>query len=221
MLCAEHSSPRATFYPVRYPLYWPRHGMPHGYLCAHPVHVIYRLYACLPVGPLRELTAELTEALADLRKLGVAPTDPRYLELLAEQQLRYDDLLDAQDQSKYLLADPRATRIVLDSWAYLEQQRLCRRIAITVMGNHVHAVLEGWPGAERIRIGDVLKRHKTFTDHEIKAALGHEAFVWAWGFFDRYVRPGRLGEVVEYVVDNPSKAGLIRRGEAWAGTYVA
>lgn len=54
-------------------LSWNNTGMPHGYVCAAPVHVVYRLAGCLSVGVLRKLTEELVEQLAALQKLYPLP----------------------------------------------------------------------------------------------------------------------------------------------------
>ena len=223
---AAREPPPTTRKPARCPtflhmlLYWPRSGMPHGYVCETPVHLVYRLKGCLPVGPLRLLNEELREQLATIKKQDATSSD-HFHRVLEEYQRRYDDLLDAQDQTKYLLHDPRAARAVLDSWAWLEERRRCRRLAICVMGNHVHALIAGLEGVTSYQLGDLLGQHKRFTDDAIKKALGIDEKVWELGFFDRYVRPGQLERVLAYVLNNPVKAGLVRDWQDWGSTYVA
>ncbi len=201
-------------------LYWPEHGMPHGYVCDTPVHIIYRLRGCLPVGPLRALADELRFQLADARKsgLGNAAVCDRILE---EYQHQYDALLDAQDQSKYILSVPEVARIVMDSWLYLEEHARCKRLAICVMGNHVHALITGLAGVPDYQLGDLLGQHKRFTDDAIRKALGHGEKVWELGFFDRYVRPGTLETVIAYILNNPVKAGLVKEWQQWSHTFIA
>lgn len=138
--------------------------------------------------------------------------------------LTYDDLLDAQDQSKYLLSDARAAGVVLESWRYMHEARWCRVIVVCVMGNHVHVVLEGWAGEEEVPLREVIGKHKTHCSMTLrrlgfKSVDGYDSF-WASSFFDRYVRAGFIETVVEYVIDNPKKAGLVRDGRSWPFTWV-
>ena len=89
------------------------------------------------------------------------------------------------------------------------------------MGNHVHVLLEAAAGRADEPVGNVVARHKRFTDRRIKQLrpdLSDE--VWEVGYFDRYVRPGKLPVVFDYVVDNPRKAGLISDGRDWPFLWV-
>ena len=200
-------------------LSWSRHGLPHGFLYAKPVHVVYRLEGCLPVGPLRRLWKALGEELTRHSVRGTRSTAA--LERLREQYLlHYDQLLDAQDQTRYLLADARLATIVLDSWRALEELRACIVLACCVMGNHVHVLLQGVEDADPVPIGGVLRRHKKFTTNAIGDLRGARTKIWADGYFDRYVRPGQFERVLQYLLDNPVKAGLVPDWRSWAATYV-
>ena len=197
--------------------------MPHGYACETPVHVVYRLAGCLPVGVLKELTRELVEQLVAL-ELSY-PGDTARIDAVKEEfLLRYDELLDAQDQSKYILHQPEVARIVLDSWRTLHERRVVRLYAACVMGNHVHALLQGWEGMPDAQLGKIIGEHKSYTAHLILKADLHadksSRIIWTPGFFDRYVRPGRWEEVMAYVLDNPVKAGLVKLAMNWPHTLL-
>ncbi len=203
---------------LRLKLTWNNAGMPHGFVCETPVHIVYRLAGCLPVKVIKALTDELIEQLVVLRKMS--PVPEAQIEAVQEKfLLAYDDLLDAQDQSRYILHDAVAAEAVLESWRFLHAQRRCRVHVVLIMGNHVHVILSGWPGVPDLPLGELMKRHKTFTNATLKR-LGfappaeHES-VWARGFFDRYVRPGTYEIVWAYVLDNPTKARLVRTRGEW------
>ncbi len=206
-------------------LYWPASGMPHGYACETPVHVVYRLADCLPVGVLKELTRELVDQLTALELQH--PGDTARIDAVKEEfLLRYDELLDAQDQSKYILHKPEVARIVLDSWRTLHERRVVRLHAACIMGNHAHAVLQGWPGMPDAQLGKIIGEHKSFTTKLILEADLHadkasrKRKIWAPGFFDRYVRPGSWESVMAYVLNNPVKAGLVKEAMDWPHTLV-
>ncbi len=197
--------------------------MPHGYACETPVHVVYRLAGCLPVSVLQELTRELVDQLTTLQLNH--PGDTARIDAVKEEfLLRYDELLDAQDQSKYILHRPEVAHIVLDSWQTLHERRVIRLHTACIMGNHVHALLQGWAGAPDAQLGKIIGEHKSFTTRLILKADLHadktSGIIWAPGFFDRYVRPGRWEEVMAYVLNNPVKAGLVKQAMDWPHTLV-
>ena len=199
-------------------LYWTKNGIPHGYLCDRPIHLVYRVEGCAPVGELRRLHDELTEQLKFLRKQNV--DEATIQRLLDEHFTVYDQLLDAQDQSKYILADERAARIVIQSWLDLMERGEIVVYAICIMGNHVHVILRGADGVPEREIGQLVNRHKRFTARRIQEACGWEPRVWDDGFYDRYVRYGTFEEVLWYVLRNAVKAGLVGDWKDWAHTWV-
>ncbi len=198
---------------------WSKYGIPHGYVCSTPVHLIYRLKGCLPVGPLKELHTELKEQLMTLTELGDHGSEHR-ANVLEEFQIRYDELLDACDQRNYILSNTEEARIVLDSWRWLEEQKICQRLAICIMGNHVHALIVGFEGNDEIPLGDLMRQHKTFTSQAIQKKTGRKKVVWERGYFDRYVREGSLEEVILYILNNPVKAKLVPNWVHWRNTYI-
>ena len=140
--------------------------------------------------------------------------------VLEEHLLVYDQLLDAQDQSKYVLNRPAAAKEVIKSWLTMQEMGLLLVYAICVMGNHVHVLLKGPDGKPDKQIGRVVHQHKTFSTREIKRVCSITDRVWDDGFYDRYVRPGTFWTVLRYVLNNPVAAGLVGRWEDWAHTYV-
>ncbi|MFK8056018.1 MAG: transposase [Saprospiraceae bacterium] len=204
-------------------LYWPSSEMPHGYLCDTPIHLVYRLKGCLPVAVLKELTAELVDQLVVLRKQQPLPVD-QIEAVKAEYFMKYDELLDAQDQALYILANITAIKIVLDSWKTLHTSGDCKIHAVCVMGNHVHVILCAWPDQAHNQLGPLLARHKRFTNRTLQRAgfspPNAEPSFWAEGFFDRYVRPGTYEVVFDYLLNNPVKAGLNADRRKWKGLWI-
>ena len=200
-------------------LSWSKFEIPHGFLCEIPIHLIYRVKGCAPVGELKKITDELKDQLAILRTLKEDKRE-RYQHFMKEHFKVYDALLDAQDQRKYVLANDVAAKIVIDSWLHLQEKGEIVLYAVCVMGNHVHVMLRGPDGVEDKSIGLLLRRHKTFTNTAIKEALNLSDNVWDTGFYDRYVRPGSFYAVLEYLLDNPKSAGLVQDWKAWPNTYV-
>jgi menaquinone-specific isochorismate synthase len=77
----------------------------------------------------------------------------------------------------------------------------------SVMPNHVHVILR--TGADH-RIDQILHSWKSFTSKEANKILGRTGSLWQEDYFDRTIRSSReLRETIEYVLNNPNRAGLL------------
>ena len=123
-------------------LTWTTPNRPHGFLCETPIHLIYRLKGCAPVKELREISYELKAQLKILKSFDRVP-EAQLHRVLDEHFKIYDALLDAQDQSKYILINQVAADIIIKSWLTLQERGELLIYAICVMGNHVHVILRG------------------------------------------------------------------------------
>ncbi|MEN6641317.1 MAG: transposase [Armatimonadia bacterium] len=91
-------------------------------------------------------------------------------------------------------------------------------IAFCVMPNHVHVVLATNP---EIDVMTQVTRLKGRATHDLHA-LGVEGEIWERSCWDRHAREeDNVWEMVEYVLDNPVRWGLVEKTEEWphAGYY--
>lgn len=81
------------------------------------------------------------------------------------------------------------------------------------MPNHVHAVIEP---AEGYPLGTIIHSWKSFTANKVNKILGRTGAFWHDDYFDRFMRDeGHLMRTIDYVEQNPVKAGLVDRAENW------
>jgi len=110
-----------------------------------------------------------------------------------------------------LLARPEAAEVVAGALRHFDGERYDLGPWV-VMPNHVHVVV-------RLReepLGRILHSWKSFSAHRINAALGRTGPVWLREYFDRMIRSrSALLSIAAYVHENPVKAGLVARAEAW------
>jgi REP element-mobilizing transposase RayT len=102
--------------------------------------------------------------------------------------------------------------LVEDALLYFDNQRY-RLLAWCLMPNHVHIVVEllGTYSLSRIVGG-----WKSFTAKQANAALKRSGSFWDSDYFDRYMRnEDHLFRTVEYVEQNPVKAGLCSTAADW------
>ncbi len=81
------------------------------------------------------------------------------------------------------------------------------------MPNHAHVVVEAIDGHS---LGEVVRGWKSFTARRANEKLGRVGPFWHADYFDRYMRnEGHLERTVEYVEQNPVKAGLVAAASDW------
>jgi putative transposase len=88
-----------------------------------------------------------------------------------------------------------------------------RLLAWCVMPNHVHAVVEI---VDNHSLSEIVGSWKSFTAKRANSQLGRSGAFWHPDYFDRYMRDqGHLARTVDYVENNPVKAGLIATAAEW------
>ena len=66
-----------------------------------------------------------------------------------------------------------------------------------------------------------MKGMKGTASHAVKLLMNWEGCVWEPESFDRVIRRGKEGDAMEYVVENPVRAGLVTRAEDYLWTWTA
>ena len=159
--------------------------------------VTYRLADALP----SEVIARLE------RRLG-ATTDEQQAWRLRASIERYLD----SGRGGCLLRRLEIANVVVDAWRHHEGERY-RLHAWVVMPNHVHVLLTV---VDRYPLPMVVKSWKSFTARAINRLLGRQGSVWMPDYWDRFIRDeAHYRRVVDYIHQNPVKAGLIDCAERW------
>ena len=117
---------------------------------------------------------------------------------------RINTWLDAGSGS-CILRDSALAGIVSSALNHFDGERY-HLYAAVVMPNHVHVLFQPIGGNQ---ISDILQSWKSFTAKAINAKTGDVGRLWQPESFDRLIRNERhFGAVVEYIRENPAKAGL-------------
>ncbi|HZX84545.1 MAG TPA: transposase [Reyranella sp.] len=110
------------------------------------------------------------------------------------------------------LRDVEVAALVQGSLLHFDGQRY-RLLAWCTMPNHVHVVVEPMDGHT---LSDIVKSWKSFTARQVNAHLGRTGTFWEADYFDRYMRnEDHLMRTIEYVENNPVKAGLVKEATEW------
>ncbi|MBI3987652.1 MAG: transposase [Lentisphaerae bacterium] len=174
-------------------------------------HVTFHLADSLP----REVVLRLEE---ELKAVPPGRQD-------VERRKRVEAWIDGGHGS-CLLREPSIARMVESSLLFFDAQRY-HLLAWVVMPNHVHVLfhpMNDW------RVASIVASWKKFTARKIcdcrktgKANLeigapgsGVPGPVWHREYWDRYMRDERhFRQAMEYIHENPVKAGLIEKAEDW------
>lgn len=110
------------------------------------------------------------------------------------------------------LRDERVAQLVEENLMHFDGQRY-RLLAWVIMPNHVHVLIETFPGYPLERI---VHSWKSYTAKEANKILGRTGEFWQADYFYRYIRDEQhLHNAIHYIHENPVKAGLILRPEEW------
>ncbi|MCL4236360.1 MAG: transposase [Deltaproteobacteria bacterium] len=159
----------------------------------------------------------------------------------AEPRRRLDSWLD-QGHGSCALRDPRAAKCIVENWRRFTPDRY-DLIAWVVMPNHVHGLIRILAGTS---LGKIVQSWKSYTGRRIRELLsGTESAsgpshaigspgrdnpanrttaggVWMREYWDRYIRDDQhFDATVNYIHQNPVKAGLVRIAEDWPWSSAA
>ena len=136
-----------------------------------------------------------------------ATSDPRCAEL-RERIERYA----GQGHGACWLREERIAGQVEDALLHFDGVRY-RLLSWVIMPNHVHALIETTPS---FPLEAVVHSWKSFTAKQVNKVLGRSGHVWEEDYFDRYIRDeNHLSTVVDYIEQNPVKAGLVDTASDW------
>ena len=66
-----------------------------------------------------------------------------------------------------------------------------------------------------------MQSHKSFTAKKSNTILQLTGQFWEAESYDHIVREGEFDKIVNYILLNPVKAGLVKQWEDWKCTYLA
>lgn len=82
-----------------------------------------------------------------------------------------------------------------------------------IMPNHVHVVIEQFPGHD---LSTIIQTWKSVTAHAINKRERRQGQLWQREYFDRFMRDEeQFANTVTYVENNPVAAQLVARPEDW------
>lgn len=129
--------------------------------------------------------------------------------------------LDKAKEGPTWLSERRIACIVAEALHYRDD-KLYRLDAFSIMPNHVHTVFvpltkDNIP----VSLSSIMHSLKRNTSKQANRLLQRSGAFWEHETFDHYIRNRAEGlRIVEYVLNNPVKAGLVKQWQDWEWNYV-
>ncbi|HEX3321636.1 MAG TPA: transposase [Terriglobales bacterium] len=118
-------------------------------------------------------------------------------------------------KDRWIIPDMART-VVLEVCLYSHEKRFTLFGAV-VMPDHVHLVLLPLADSEGMfSISEIMQGIKSTSAHRINKLLGRKGIVWQQESFDHVLRVEEgIAEKVNYIINNPVRAGLAERSEQY------
>ena len=204
-------------------IFYRRH-LPHIHPDGYPLFITFRLANTLP----DEILAELKIKREHEIRLATGKPGTELQEIEQRYFSEYDQWLDKCTTGPRWLENENIAKIVNDKILEMQSKRY-KLVASCVMPNHVHLLIENlareiagrhgknstYPVAETLRL------LKGSTARHCNQDLDRSGQFWHRESYDRYVRNEmERNRIIQYILNNPVKAGLVKEWKDWKYTYV-
>jgi REP element-mobilizing transposase RayT len=187
-----------------------RGRLPHWEREGGTYFVTFRLADSLP----RTVVAKIVErqrVLASAKRSGLKLLPFQRVLIADYSPTKIERYLDSGTGACYL-RDARIAELVAQALRFWDGQGY-RLAAWCLMPNHVHVVFRLLPGQE---LSNLLRSWKSYTARMANRVLGRTGDFWQREYYDRLIRDGNeLDCAIQYVMQNPEKAGLSDWGWVW------
>lgn len=206
-----------------------RRNLPHIHPPGATFFVTFRLAGSLPQEVVERLREEQEQ---EERRLQECLSGPALREAQYRLQKKffgqYDDWLDRMASGPTWLREPALAEMAMREIRRLDGEHY-DLLACCVMPNHVHLLAD----CHRFDTGQDTRGHPSALSHALHLLkgrtarqanqhLGRSGPFWQHESYDHFVRDGKeLERIVEYILNNPVKAGLVENWQDWPYTYVA
>lgn len=199
-----------------------RRYLPHILPPDERLFITFRLANSLPKDIILKLKAE-KEATVELIRKTVTEETTRKVELYKIQKryfAKFDSYLHQCLNGVQYLAIEAIAEVLVEALHYRDT-KYYQLHAFCIMPNHVHVLLTSTIHQEGFfRVLQSLKRHTARKSNELLDLTGNS--FWGEESYDHVVRDDEeFVRIIDYIVQNPVKAGLTGKWEDWKYTYVS
>lgn len=193
--------------------------LPHFHHLGATFFITTHLHDSIPFDVLKKLKAERNEKIKQVKAQHLIDLQKEIYLIRRAYFYRYDELLDACQNSPSFLNQPEIATIVETKIRKYDGQYY-NLIAFTLMPNHIHLILDFsiqlpttkiWNVDEYVNLSKVMNLIKGGSAYEANKLLKRKEPFWQNGYYDRYIRNHyHYVGAVNYTINNVVKAGLYK-----------
>jgi len=210
-----------------------RRHLPHWQPVNSVLFVTFRLAGSLPLKVIEDLRHQHQQAQKALEKIADPTARHSQANLDSRRTFgKWDEALDKCERGARWLAEPEIAEIVAQALQDRDR-KVFDLFAYCIMPNHVHLVCQiVSPQDDRndnpasgkdeypIMLHKIMKSLKGYTAYQANLILGRKGTFWQEENYDHVARDAKeLDRIIQYVINNPVKAGLVKNWEEWPWTY--
>ncbi len=207
-----------------------RGNLPHFQQPGQDYFVTWILKGAIPKKAVEIYSRKMENLKAEIEILKTHKADFRAIEdakreyyILRKKYIaQVDEILDVQKETFVDLSIPEHVKIIYDTLMFWEGNRIAN-YCFCIMPNHVHWVLRIFEKDENgkpVYLEDVMHSVKLFTARQINEHNGKTGTLWQKESFDTTIRDQKhLYNAIEYTLNNPLKAGLVKNRDDWRGNF--
>lgn len=197
-----------------------RRDLPHYQPVGNTIFFITtRLDGSLPKNKIEELRIAREEEIGTVKQLNISWEERKKRIDNAHKRFfgKYDELLDNLSTGNHWLNISSVADVIKDSLHYFDGQRY-ELICYTIMSNHIHVVFDL---KKEFALYGTLQSIKSFSAKKANELLDRSGQFWQHESYDRVVRDDKeLIRVIDYVLNNPVKAGICNGWQKWKYNFV-
>ena len=133
----------------------------------------------------------------------------------------YDEALGKLPQLGFSLNDTQIAEILRNTMHYYNGKTY-DLYAFCIMSNHVHLVVRALKKEDEpnYEVDQIVQSIKKYSSKQINEFRGRTGQIWDNFYFDRIIRDEEnFYDVMNYVLNNPVKAGLVDSAGKWRDSY--
>ena len=210
-----------------------RRRLPHRQPIGGTFFVTFRLHGSIPPARLTALKFQYDLLHQNVLRSQI-PDKREQIDRLHKRFFRdYDLLMDqAPSDSPRFLSDPEVRNLVKEQLHRFDGE-LYDLICYCIMPNHVHLLIDtrvqipedihpvNWEGYDFAPLSVIMNRIKGASAYYANRLLKRTGLpFWQHENYDRVPRPnGEMGRIIDYILLNPVRAGLVQDWRDYAGNY--
>ncbi|MCL4551611.1 MAG: transposase [Bacteroidetes bacterium] len=215
-------------------IFYQRH-LPHYQPPGSTFFVTFRLAGSLPLYVIQNLKTEHEKQLKLISGIqNQKEKRERYRDYQTSYFEKFDSILGNYKNSVSWLKQTQVAEKVKETIHYYDGKAY-DLIAYTIMPNHVHMVFapieenvgrfsesptSGRNGVSTYIVAKILQDLKKYTAVKCNKILNRSGAFWQHESYDHVVRDeDELSRIIEYVLNNPVKAGLVDKWNDWKWSY--